>query len=317
MITIRDLPADGIVREPGFYRMTAAQYHADPCIVPSLSSSTIRLMLERTPAHVFAAHPRLSGAGLGDNSTPAMTFGTAVHALLLGQGRHIAVIDADSYRTKAAQAARDEAEVHGHTPMLREAYQLACNAANAIARRISEIDGCGDILATHVPELVAIWREGDVWCRAQIDLAPQSRDADAWWTAYDLKTTAVALSPVTLARKIVSEWLDVQACFYVRGIEALIDPTARARFRWLFAEVDAPHGVLCATPSGAMMTTAEAKVMAGLSIWSECMRSGNWPAYPREVIRLESPTYLETQWREREEADPLIRGALDNWSKAA
>lgn len=49
MITIRDIPADGIVREPGFYRMTAAQYHADPCIVPSLSSSTIRLMLERTP----------------------------------------------------------------------------------------------------------------------------------------------------------------------------------------------------------------------------------------------------------------------------
>lgn len=317
MITIKDLPADGIVREPGFYRMTAAQYHADPCIEPSLSSSMIRVMLERTPAHAFASHPRLGGAGIGDNSTPAMTFGTAVHALMLGVGRNIAVIDADSYRTKAAQAARDEAAVLGHTPMLREAYERACAAAQAIIGRVSQIDGCQNILATHAPELVAVWCEGSVWCRAQIDLAPQGRDHDAWWTIYDLKTTEVALSPVALARKIVSEWLDVQASFYTRGVEALIDPTARARFRWLFAEVGAPHGVLCATPSGAMTSTAESKVMAGLSIWGECLRSGKWPAYPGEVIRLEPPTYLESQWREREEADPLIRGALNNWSLAA
>ena len=35
MINIRNC-ADGKVTEPGLYRMTAEQYHADPCPEPSL-----------------------------------------------------------------------------------------------------------------------------------------------------------------------------------------------------------------------------------------------------------------------------------------
>ena len=39
-----------------------ATYHADPCIEPSASSGILRLLMDRTPMHAHAAHPRLGGA---------------------------------------------------------------------------------------------------------------------------------------------------------------------------------------------------------------------------------------------------------------
>ena len=123
MINIRNC-ADGRVAEPGLYRMTAEQYHADPCPEPSLSSSTIKTMLERTPRHAFHDHPRLGGMRL-ESSSAAQTLGSVVHAMVLGAGRQWHVIDADDWRTKAAKAERDAAESVGKVPILRPMPGLA------------------------------------------------------------------------------------------------------------------------------------------------------------------------------------------------
>ena len=39
--------------------------------------------------------------------------------------------------------------------------------------------------------------------------------------------------------------------------------------------------------------------------------------YGAGLFRLEPPTFLESQWRDREAGDPLIVGALNNWRNAA
>jgi hypothetical protein len=34
--------------------------------------------------------------------------------------------------------------------------------------------------------------------------------------------------------------------------------------------------------------------------WSRCMRSGQWPGYPRTAVHPEYPGWRETQWLNRE-----------------
>ena len=316
MIEIRDIPPDGRVTEPGIYRMTAAQYHACPCPEPSLSSGAIRKMLERTPRHAFCEHPRLGGQR-DERSSPVMTLGTVVHSLILGAGREFVVIDADSYRTKAAQEQRDAANAAGLTPILRDQYEKARAMAASASRELSKIPLVSDALVSGRPEIVAIWREGDIWCRSMMDLCPTQIDTDGWWTIYDLKTTQMALDPNTIARHLVSNGYDVQAAFYARGLEALLGPAARVRFRFLFVESDAPHLCAAFVGSGEMQTTGEQKVIAGISIWQRCIATNEWPGYSTDVLRLEPPKFMETQWADREAGDPLIAGALNNWREAA
>src|SRR5512135_3837265 len=103
------------ITEPGIYDLPADVYHADPVPTGSLSSSGARLLLPpSTPAHFRWAreHPR--------PSTPAMDFGRAAHRIVLGVGEDLVEVQADSWRTKAAQQAADEARAAGKTPLLTE-----------------------------------------------------------------------------------------------------------------------------------------------------------------------------------------------------
>jgi len=332
VIDIRDLPTDGVVREPGLYRMSAEQYHADPCPTPSLSSSCIRTLLERSPLHAWCAHPKLGAMPAegepaeDDEGSPAMTLGTVVHALLLGAGKRWCTIEHDSFRTKVAKLDRDLAISRGEVPILRHRFDKALAIANGGRKSISRLDGGVHVLANSLPEIVAIWREevqldiGEpqvVWCRSMMDWCPTEPDG-AWWTVGDLKTTAEILRPDALARKIVSDGYDVQSAWYTRGFERL-HPFAEGRtvFRFLFVETASPYLAVAASCGGLMESSGEQKVLAGLGIWARCLADAHWPGYPTEVMRLEPPTYLENAWRERESSDPLVLRALHPSSEAA
>jgi hypothetical protein len=316
VIEILNLPADGVARQPGMYRMDAATYHRDPCPAPSLSSSTIKTMLERTPRHAWCDHPKL-GNMRADKSSDAFTIGTAAHKLILGAGAEFCVIDAADWRTKDAQAQRDQARADGLTPILREQHDKAQHIAAWSRGELNQLPLVADAFADGLPELVAIWREGDIWCRSMMDLAPTAADAEGWWTIYDLKTTSGALDANALARNMINFGYDIQAAHYTRGLQALLGDDARVRFRFLFVESDSPYSATVAQCSGLMASTGEQKVLAAYSIWSRGLRENEWPGYPRDLMRVEPPNFLETQWRDREAGDPLIVGALNHWSKAA
>lgn len=316
MIEILNLPADGVIRQPGLYRLTAAQYHADPAPTPSLSSSTIKTMLERTPRHAWCDHPKL-GNMHEQKDNDAFTLGTAAHKLILGAGAEFCVIDANDWRTKDAQAQRDQARAEGKTPILTAQFHKARAIAAWSRGELNQLPLVADAFTSSVPELACFWQEGDIWCRSLMDLAPTAEDAQGWWTIYDLKTTSGALDANTLARNMISYGYDVQAAHYTRGLQALLGDDARVRFRFLFVESDSPYSATVAQASGQMAATGEQKALAAYSIWSRGLRDNDWPGYPRDVMRVEPPNFLETQWREREAGDPLILSALSNWSKAA
>src|SRR4030095_13276592 len=115
----RPLPARGppMITAPGIYDLPAADYHADPCPEPSLSSSIVKMLCLESAAHAHYAHPRLNPAAIEENGEH-FDIGTAAHALLLEGSKTIAIIDAKDYRTNAAKDARDVAYAAGLTPLL-------------------------------------------------------------------------------------------------------------------------------------------------------------------------------------------------------
>ena len=97
-------------------------YHADPSERPSLSSHLAGILLARSPAHAKLSHPRFGGA-FPDKPSDEMNVGSIIHGLLLGGGADIVEIDADNYRTKAAQEARDLVRVLQEAIALTVEYQ--------------------------------------------------------------------------------------------------------------------------------------------------------------------------------------------------
>lgn len=254
--------------------LTSDEYHADPCEVPSLNSTTARVLLTRTPAHAKAQHPRLSDVPLEPKSSDAMDMGTAVHQLLLRDDR-IEVADFENYRRGEAQAWRDEVRSRGRIPMLQHQWDRAQNIADAVREHVRVLAKPTPFTAG-TPEATIAWEdERGCMCRARLDWL-----RDDLSMIDDLKVTSRSAEPKAWSKHIWNMGYDVQAAFYVRGIEKLHG--VRPRFRWVVAESVPPYCVSVVTLDDADMFAAGVAVDTAIQLWNECMTSGRWPGYPTE-----------------------------------
>ncbi|MGE0289309.1 MAG: PD-(D/E)XK nuclease-like domain-containing protein [Bradyrhizobium sp.] len=290
------------IEEPGIHFLDAKDYHADPCPSPSLSASIALPLLHRSPRHAWFGHPRLNLAGAGRSGRRDMDLGTAVHKLVLGRGPELYLIDADNYRSKAAQTERDKAYAAGHQPILTADLECAEAVATA-ARQYLDLElGCW---REGEAEAMLAWQERDAWCRGMLDLLSTNRR-----TVLDLKTTNLSAEPSTACRTLFSMSYHFKAAFYERGLDVL-DPEniGRRRFLFLFIEADAPYECALIEPDEAAMTIARKQVTAAIALWQRCMETGQWPGYPAGVHTASLPPWIEKQWLDRELTDPCLTGA--------
>lgn len=119
--------------KPGFYPdMSEAQYHSDPCAVPSLSSSIAKTIIDDSLKHAWLAHPQLNPNIEQTEPTREMEIGTVTHKLILGSGRDALVIDTDAYTTNAAKEQRAQAYAQGSSPILRPDLEKSEAIAKAL-----------------------------------------------------------------------------------------------------------------------------------------------------------------------------------------
>ena len=183
---------------PGLYDIPEAEYHADPCQAPSLSSSVAKILLTQSPLHAWTAHPRLNPYYEPEEKT-AFDLGSAAHALLLEGEDRMTKIDAKDYKTKDAQAARDEARAAGKHPVLKARYPDVQKMRNAALLAITACTNLsGYTLAAGLPERALIWQEDEIWCRCKPDSLANDRTL-----ILDYKSTTDA-SPPAFNRQIES-----------------------------------------------------------------------------------------------------------------
>ena len=126
-----------------------SRYHSqDVCDGPSFSSSNLRTMELKSPAHCHASWSGNPNAEPPDSH--ALSFGSAAHALILGDEafelRHV-VSPFDSFRTKEAREWRDEQKAAGKVVISAEDLRHIEGMAESLSRHPIAKDGVfqGDV----------------------------------------------------------------------------------------------------------------------------------------------------------------------------
>lgn len=278
------------------YDVSPDVYHSDPCEHPSLSASIAHVLASQSPAHAWLAHPRLGGKRSDDETTKEMDHGSLLHALLLGRGRDVVLVDADDWRTKAAKEARDSAREQGAIPVLKHRLVAANDAAVVIRARLKEEWGINLAANGSSSEVVAIWEEESddgtrVICRGQLDWLSASMGQ-----IVDLKCGASA-EPESCVRKFVPMGYDIQRAAYVSAIGRLVPKLAgRVDFSFAFSETAEPYAVTLVEAYGSLRELGERRWRRAVNTWARCLKTNEWPTYTREVVMAEAkPWELEKE----------------------
>lgn len=258
---------------PGIYTdISADDYHNDVCETPSLSASIASILVNQSPAHAYAAHPRLGG--YRRKPTKEMDAGTLLHALLLGEDARIEVIDEKDWRKKVAKEAQAAAVKASRVPVLKHQFERAGELADRLRGKLLTL---GYDLREYEHEVTMVWNETAsdgtiVPCRGRADALRVPK-------ALDLKSS-VSASPASIARSFVSFGYDIQASAYESALEHLHPEMAgRIDIDFLFFEQVPPYVVTPCAPDGTMRELGESKWRRAIEMWAFYTKSGVWPEY--------------------------------------
>lgn len=259
-----------VTRSPGFYDdVPEIDYHADPT---SLSVSGAKTLL-KAPA-LFRhqqQHPVFKAT---------FDLGSAAHELVLGVGPGIVQVDADSWRTKAAQEQRDAARVEGKTPLLVEDYRTVQAMAGVLSSHTLAMqllgDGKPEVSAYAADEATGIMR------RCRFD-----------WLGPTILTdykSAVSAEPWAFAGAVAKYGYHQQAAWYL-DLARDLDHPAEA-FAFIVQEKTAPYLVEVYDLDAAALERGRVLNRRALERFRDCTESGLWPGYTaREFTTLSLPRW--------------------------
>lgn len=265
-----------------------AEYVADPCASPSLSSSIAHTLVNRSPLHAWNEHPKL-GAKRRE-TTKEMDRGSLVHALLLGTGPGIVIVDAKDWRTKAAQEKREEAREEGKLAVLAKNFDELRTVTQILERKMVEQFG---LVIDDMTEVVIEWTESSlllekpILCRAMLDHFSRGRRQ-----ILDIKTCDSAHPRACLAHAINYGYL-IQHAAYMSAVGALHPELAgRLDFVFVFAETEPPYVVTPVRLDGQLREIGDMNWRKAVERWGECLTGNQWPPYTEQILTLEAPPYL-------------------------
>ncbi len=284
--------------------ISAAAYFADPCPEPSLTQSIAKILIDRSPAHARLAHPRLNPAREEPREYDrALAIGNAAHRILIGRGKDVCVIEADSFRGRDAISWRNEAIARGSTPILQKHSQEAVDLVLAVRDQLDAV-GLVDAFRSGNGEVAIICEDDGIWLRAMVDWV----ETDAL-ICTDLKTSGLSASPYSVPQVMASAGWPIQAAMQERILEALDPRPAHRKFRFVMVENKPPYALTVNELSEAVMTIGRKQLDYAMRIWRRCVESGSWPAYPATIFTPDYPGYKEAAWLNRElsEFDSAVR----------
>lgn len=258
------------ITSPGIYDMSAAEYHADPCAPMSLSSSGARTIIKECPALFKYRRENQENKNCFD-------FGSAGHLMVLEPKKfseEVSIINADSYRMKAAKEERDAIREDGKIPLLAKEAEKLQAMREAIwcdpVARMAFDDG--------QPEKSLFWKDTEfgIWCRSRPDFIPSSGRY-----LVDYKTAASA-NPNDFMRSVMSYGYHQQAAWYLEGYHAVTGKRPDAF--WFIVQMKEPPFLvsICRLDEQALlMGETLSRKAKGTFAW--CLKNDSWPGYQPQV----------------------------------
>lgn len=291
MARIRPLPADGVVREAGAYRIPIDHYHTQAvCPGPSISSGGLRTILLKSPAD-FWAFSDLNPDRYERKPSDAFAKGRAAHALLLGDevftdAFMVLPDDAPPRPTKtqvrAAEAGRTSTSYEERNGFW-EAFDAACEGRTVIRSSwMTDIEHMAASLARHQvvgplfdgdAEVSLVWQDEQtgVWVKARPDMLPRMGDVKA-----DLKTCADASLMATM-RDVRKFGYDMQAALGCIGAEVCLGQKITTD-ALVFVQSMPPYHVTAIEVTEDALHWAKLRLRVALNTFATCLATGHWPA---------------------------------------
>lgn len=289
MTSVLAAPFTPDITEPGVYDIPVDEYHLDPVVGGSLSSSGARMLLSPSCPAKFRYEQDHRG-----EAPPKRHFdiGHAAHQLVLGAGPDLVVVEAENYRTRAAQDAQDEAHARGAVPLLTHEH----DQVQAMAAALREHPVAGPLFSPErgTPEVSLIWYDGPtgVTRRSRFDWLPHPGRGRL--IIPDYKTCARG-DLDTLTRAMHQHGYHLQADYYLAGAQALGLAGTDAAFVFVAQEKTPPYLVTIFEPDSIAMQIAAAKNRRALQIYAWCTENDHWPAYHEGIALLALPPWVERQ----------------------
>lgn len=269
------------VSRPGIYSgVPMSAYHGPLCVGPSLSSTGIRTIFDKSAAHYFR-DSYLNPDREPPKDSDAFRFGRAAHFLLLGERGFSDqfIVRPEKYRDEEGKlkpwtgtatfckAWKKEAEDKGLTiitPADLESIKLmAENLRREPIIRAGALNGA--------IEHSLVWRDEEtgVWLKARPDAMPAADMSVA-----DLKT-CTDITDSGIEKAISDHDLHVQAALVGMGLRALTGREMES-FALVFVEKTKPHCVRVRELTGADLELGEQQIRAVLPIFAAAVKSGVW-----------------------------------------
>lgn len=298
MTLLERIPArTEVPAEDGLYTVEESTYHADR---GSLSCSGAKLLLP--PSCPAKFRQRM------DNPPPAkrhFEFGHLVHLLVLGIGVPTVEIDADNYRTKAAQEQRDAARAEGKIPVLvgadaNDEFGAELAKAQAMADSVRAHPEAGELFRRGHPEKSLYWTDPEtgVRLRARADWLTLINER---LTCVDLKTAASVYRP-DLERVFWKNGYYLQNAWYVRLLTAI--KGSEPDFAFVCVEKEPPYLVEVVRYEPEDVAEGHRLNRIAINTFARCIETGEWPGYT------DATTFRLPRWARndtaRAEADALI-----------
>lgn len=272
--------------EDGLYGgIPESVYHGDR---DSLSSSGARLLLPPSCPAIFKARQEKP------ERKAEFDFGHAAHKYVLSVGEQIVAVEANNWRTKAAQELRQKAYDEGRVPiLLHESY-----AAKGMARRVRENPLASSLLSDGDPELSGYWHDPEtgVRLRCRPDWLPEIR-SDRRLIVVDYKTTVGNADPEGFARSAATFGYHIQAAMYLDGVAATtgVDDAA---FVFIVQSKRHPYVVSVIELDSEAIALGRRQLRRAIDTYAACIANDYWPEYGNQVHRVSLPTYAAYQAEE-------------------
>lgn len=278
----------GWTLKPGVHPIPPEDYHSQTMRERYLSSTGIRLLTQTCPA-VFRWQ-QLNAPEHKD----VFDFGKAAHAIVLGDGPELVVVDAPDWRTKNAQLLRDTARAEGKAPVLTHEAEQILGMADALR----EHPLAGQIFNPDRgrPEQTLLWRDPPtgVWCRALIDWLPDPTGRRLILADYK---TARSAKPEEFARAAKDYGYAQQADHYLTGVTEL-DLAERPAFVFVVQEKTPPYVVTVIELDATALAIGRFLNRRAITTYAECLATDRWPGYSDDVELTSLPAWYTRQFED-------------------
>jgi hypothetical protein len=285
------------ITEPGCYDLNDDQYHGDPVVGGSLSSTGARLILP--PNGSPAMFRQVTMFGRAD--TRAFDVGRAAHREVLGVGDEIEVVagsgsDVNTWRTNDDRAAVQAVRDAGKTPVTPRDAKTVRAMADAVRRH----PVAGPLFARQgMAEHSFVARDPGtgVMCRVRADWIPDDGDV------VDYKTTKSA-EPGRFAKAVAEYGYHVQGDFYLSVLRWLGMVGEGARFMLVAQEKVPPYLLSIHVLDAEALRWGGRLNARARELFRECSESDTWPGYPAEPVTLSLPRWLTAEYESTYGAEP-------------